>query len=332
MRAKHGVAASALLVLLGGESVSRAQSACVLRGAPIMEKSAVVFGAAQGGDPIARFSGQAVPAAITLATASGDRSAVRTGKGSGGFRIDGFLDARSVPALSARSIPVVTDHVWLGAGRRLTLIGPAAGGQHTVELRAGAPIDQSVRATAPCDALALDPPSVPTPVLPDKARGYLAKRAPLELLGSPGGSSVFSLTSDSVKDALLFWSTERKNGFVHVRLQSDLVIDGWLPATHLEALKEGEMLDALGAPPPRTSSPQLMFQGEPRRVKVTREVTIRLRGDDKAPVIGAIEPDGEVLVVETVAAWANVLPVGLAILAPEAGTTGFWVKVSDLPK
>jgi hypothetical protein len=321
------VSVASALVALGSAQVARAQ--CVLRGAPVMEKSAVVFSA--GGEVIARFSGQPVALTATLPTAAGDRAAVRTGKGSGGFRVDGFLDTRSVPVMGSRSLPVVADHVWIGAGRRLSLVSSTAT-QAVVELKAGAPIDQTVRATAPCDALVLDPPAVAPVTPPGNARGYLAKRAPLELLKTPGGASVFSLSSDSIKDALLFWGTERRGGHVRVQLASDVLLDGWLPLAGLEALKEGEMLDALGAPPPRTSTPQLMLQGEPRRVKVSREVPLRSRADDKAPVIGAIEPDGEVLVVETVAAWANVLPVGLGVLGPEGGATGFWVKVSELPK
>ncbi|RYE90559.1 MAG: hypothetical protein EOO75_10020, partial [Myxococcales bacterium] len=270
MRAMVCVAAAAL-VALGSERVGHAQSGCALRGTPVMEKSAVVFSAAQGGEVIARFSGQPVAVAATLPTAAGDRVAVRTGKGTGGFRVEGFLEARAVPVMGSRSLPVVADHVWIGAGRRLTLVSSTAT-HAVVELKVGAPIDQTVRATAPCDALVLDPPTVAAVSPPGKARGYLARRAPLELLGAPGGASVFTLSSDSIKDALLFWGTERRSGFVHVQLASDVLLDGWLPVAGLEALKEGEMLDALGAPPPRVSTPQLMLQGEPRRVKVTREV------------------------------------------------------------
>jgi hypothetical protein len=300
---------------------------CTLRGAPIIAKTVEAFSAATGGEAIAKFTGQPVPMALTLPSGSGSRGVLRTGTGTGGFRLEGFLDPGDAPAFTTRNLPVVADHVWIGGPRRVKVAG-ASGGRVAVELKAGAPIEQTLRATAPCDAVSFDLPSFRQEPVPGSARGYLAKRSPLEVRGSASGPALFTFTSSDIADALLFWSTERTGGAVHVHLTGDVVVDGWVAAADLQALKVGEMMDALAPGTPTISSPRLMMQGTPTVVKASREVTVRRRPNDTAQIIGAVEPGGEVMVLETVLGWSNVVPTALVLMPPTGG--GFWVKASEL--
>jgi hypothetical protein len=292
-----------------------------------MAKSGEIFDAATGGAALAHFTGQAVPAAVTLPSSPGTRATIRTGSGRGGVRLDGFLDLAAVPAQATRNLPVVADHVWIAGGKAVAIVG-VTGAQITVEATAGAPLDQSARAQVGCDALSLDPQIVRQSPIPGEARGYLVKKTPLELHPSPGAAAAFTLSSPGIKDALLFWSTERKGGQIHVHLASDLVVDAWVAAGDLEALKAGEMMDALVAGVSTPSAPKIIMQGEPRVAKVTKEVPIRSHANDASAVIGAIEVEGEVLVLETVLGWSNIVPSQLNLMPADG--RGFWVKTADL--
>lgn len=313
------------LAVAGAAGQARAQAGCTLRGSPLMPKGAALASAAQEGEVLGKFTGQPIGATAVLPATQGHRAAIKTS----GFRIEGFVDPKELPAYSTKNLAVVPDHVWIGGSRRVQIVSSAAS-QATVELRVGAPIDQSVRATTACDGLSLDPTTLATPPIPGDARGYLAKKSPLELRKGPGGAVVFTLGSESVKDALLFWSTERRGGFVHVRLGGDLVIDGWLPLGDLQPLKEGEMMDALVPGTRQVLPAKLVLQGEPKKVKVIKDVVIRPHAEDKAPVIGAIEPGTEVLIIEGILGWSNVIPAALTLLPPDGQKGGFWVKTSEL--
>jgi hypothetical protein len=56
---------------------------------------------------------------------------------------------------------------------------------------------------------------------------------------------------------------------------------------------------------------------------------VRNHANDTAQIIGAIEREGEVLVLETILGWSNVVPTSLAIMPPDSGG-GFWVHTADL--
>ena len=310
-----------------GERAAAAQAApaCVLRGAPVMAKTAEVWSAASGGERIAHFTGQPMAMAVTLA--SSGRAGLRTGTGTRGFRLEGFIEPRQVPAFTTRNVPVAAGHVWIAGGRPVRVEGGPSG-QAVIEIAARSPLEQTVRAGATCDDVALDRPSwKPTP-LPGDGRGYLVKKAPLELRGEAGGPVVFTLSSASIAGSLLLWSTEKTASEVRVRYSGDIVLDAWAPAGALEAQKEGEILDALAPGSSSITQPRLMLQGSPTTVKVSREVTVRAHANDAAGAIGAIEPEGEVMIIETVLGWSNVLPTSLAVMAPENG--GFWVKTAEL--
>lgn len=297
--------------------VSRDSSACALAGRARVDKGTTLRAA--GGDAIARFSGAAVSLSLSL-DAAGARA--RTGDG---FRIDGVIELPGVAIFTRRRVPVVADHVWISGGRRVAARLDA--GVITVEHSAGAPVGQTLKAKAPCDALSIEPVASAHPAVPESARGWVAKRAPLTLRDA-AGADVFTLTHEGIKDALLFFSTERRGAAVHVVFQGDVVLDAWAQVSDLEALKPGELLGASSSEVTIPSAPRLAFDGSARRVKAAREAVIRSRPEDGAAVIGAVEPDTEVLVLETVLGWSSVWPASLALQPPEG--RGFWVKLKDL--
>ncbi len=317
MRALSSAHLLATLTLLAASLDPSDAAACALSGRARVEKGTLLR--APGGEVIARFSGTSLSLSLTL-----DAVGARASTGDG-FRVDGLLDLAGVSIFTRRNLPVVVDHVWIAGGRRVAARLDA--GAITVEQRVGAPIGQTLRAKAPCDALSLEPVSFTHPPVPDAARGWVPKRAPLTLRDA-GGAEVFTLTSDGIKDALLFFSTERRGGSVHVVLRGDVVVDAWASAGELQALAPGELLGAASSEVTIPSAPRLAFDGAVRRVKAAREATIRSKPDDSAPSIGAVAPDTEVLVLETVLGWSSVWPASLAIQPPEG--RGFWVKQRQL--
>jgi hypothetical protein len=315
------LAAVPSLALVRDVAAQSSGSTCTLTGSPVMPKNAQLFSAASGGDVIAKFTGQAT--AMTAIIDPTSRAKLKTS----GFRIEGFLSNDALPVFTTRNVPVAEGHVFLGGARRVTL-GSDSANRLTAELTAGAPIEQTLKAPVSCSAIALDLPSFSQPSPPGNARGYLAKKSPLEIRGEAGGSSVFTFTSSSVKDALLFWSTERSAASVHVMLAGDVVVDGWVSASDLEALKPGEMMDAVAPGTTTVSTAKLAMDGSPRTGKATKDVSIRAKPLDTATPIGAIEAGVEVLVMESVTTWSNVLPTTLVMLPGDGG--GFWVKTADL--
>lgn len=311
---RHWLALSLLVVTT---SIAADAGACALSGRARVDKGTLLR--ASGGDPIARFSGAALALTLSLDAAG---AKARTGDG---FRVEGLVDLAGVAIFTRRNVPVVADHVWIAGGRRV--VARLDAGAITVEHKAGAPIEQTMKAKAPCDALALEPASFSHPAVPESARGWVAKRAPLSLRDA-AGAELFTLTSDGIKDALLFFSTERRGAAVHVVFQGDVVIDAWASAADLAALPPGEMLGASSSEVSIPGAPRLAFDGSVRRLKAAREAVIRDKPDDKANVIGAVEPDTEVLVLETVLGWSSVWPASLAVQPPEG--RGFWVKLKDL--
>lgn len=306
-----------LPVILGLSLVAVDASACALSGRARVDKGTTLRAA--GGDVIARFSGAALSLSLTL-DAAGARA--RTGDG---FRVEGLIDLAGVSLFTRRNLAVVADHVWIAGGRRVSARLDA--GAISVEHRAGAPVSQTLRASAPCDAISIEPVAFSHPAVPDGARGWVAKRAPLALRDA-SGATIFTLTGDGIKDGLLFFSTERRGDAVHVVFRGDVVVDAWASASDLAALPPGEMLGASSSEVSIPGATRLAFDGAVRRVKAARQATLRGKPEDGAPAIGAVEPDTEVLVLETVLGWSSVWPASLAVQPPEG--RGFWVKLAEL--
>jgi hypothetical protein len=226
-------------------------STCALRGTLPVVKGTPVFDAATGGRVVAMFSGAFSPLTMTeLPTdAATGRARVQTSNGSATFRIDGYVAPSSVRLFTTRDLPVASAHVWISNGREVKL-ARATGDTLGIEMLVAGSDKQTVRADAPCDALALERLPAPPFEVPKNARGYLMKKATIDLYDAPKGSVVFQIRMTE-GTGQLFWSTEAKLGYVHVMSRSDLTVDAWARLSELDPLRRGEMMDQLVPPKPR---------------------------------------------------------------------------------
>lgn len=320
-----------LAVFAAAGSVSTdvlAQTACSVKGSPVIAKTADLYSAVSGGEVLARYTGQPVAMSITVPASGVDRASVKIGASTSAFRLEGFTEISAIPGHTTKNVPIAGQTVSIGAGRQVKL-APSTAGQIAVSMTVSAPIEQSVKANAACDAITLDIPTITQPGPPGNARGYVAKKSPLDIRSSAGGDVVFTFSSSSIVDALLFWSTEQQNGYVHVLLTGDLVVDGWAAMGDLKVLPKGEMLGAMTSTTSSYSAPKLMMSNAPQTAKANKDSTIKRLAKDDATSIGTLESGAEVYVLETILGWSNVLPLALNLQHPDNGG-GFWVKAADL--
>jgi hypothetical protein len=303
---------------------------CVLKGTHPVAKGVQIFDAPSAGRLIATFTGADVPLQLRdlPADPTAGRARLSTSLGTASFRIDGYVAASSIPAFTERDISVSGPHLWISSARAVRLV-QAASNSLTAELTILGGAGQTVRATAPCDAFSLQKGTPTVMDVPGNGRGYTMKGTSLDLYDEANGSVIFTLKV-SEGTSHLFWSTESRAGFVHLRSRADIAVDAWARLRELEPLKKGEMMDALNPTTTTIQSAQLGLDKPPRLVQATKEIPLRARRDDKETPIGAIEVGAEVYVIETVAGWANVLPKHLGLTPPDDG--GFWIPASEVPK
>jgi hypothetical protein len=301
---------------------------CGQHGRVVFDKDSTLSDAS--GRKLARFSGG--ESAVTLLappSAGGDMALIETGTGRGSFRLHGLIKASELRIFASYSLPVVSGHVWLGLGTRVTAAG-SSGGKVRVEKQLTSPFNQRFTALADCSALTFTPPTPPGFSMPGSARVFLMKVALLDLYDDvpPTGSPILTLQRSPMLDSVRFFSTEQRGGFVRVQYQGEVNIDAWAKASELTPLPRGETSDLPPGSYSMSSPPQLQLPQTPRVVKTTRELPLRLAAKDAEAPVGVIEPDTEVYVMDTVAGWASVLPKSLHVLP--AGTDAFWVKAADL--
>ncbi len=301
---------------------------CTLRGVTQVAANTPIYGA--DGQAVARFSGaeSALSASSFPADARG-RVKVETGTGTGSFRVRGFMNVDEVPVFTAQSVPVVPGHVWIGADQRVTVVG-AAPGRLKVQRLVSASLQQTFTTWGPCSAFTLagKPPS-PAP-LPARARGYVLQQASLDLYdgGDADNHLVATLLRAPATDQVLFYATEQRGSWLRVEHHGEVQVDAWAKLADLVALPPGETIDQLLPRATLTSPARLAVQGEPRKVKTTKEVALRRAARDSDAVIGVIEVGTETYVLDVIAGWASVMPKALNVMPPENGQ--FWVKASDL--
>jgi hypothetical protein len=303
---------------------------CLIKGSFPPPKGTQIFDAQSGGNVIGTLTGAWVPmtlSEIPFEPANG-RARLHTSQGSGALRIEGYVEASSLPLFATRDISVHGGNVWISSAQKVKLVR-ASKGELTVELQVAGTMSQTVRATAPCDAFSLAK-GKPQPVeIAGNARGFMMKKSTINLFDRPNGDTVFTL--NMVEGAgQLFWSTETRGAFVHVTARGDLTIDAWARWGDLDPLKKGEMMDQLIPPSTQVAGATLALDKPPPIVRATREIPVRSKRDEKAKPIGVIEPDAELYVMETVAGWTNVLPKSLGVTPPD--DAGFWIPASDVPK
>lgn len=301
---------------------------CELRGTARPPMNAPILGA--DGRTVARFSGSAVQLSVLeLSRTTPLRARIETGTGRGSFRVRGFIDAALLPVFAARDLPVVPGHLFLSAHRRLTIVG-AEHDRVKVERQLSPPFEQTLSTWAWCSSLELAQKAPPGFTPANDARGYALRRPSLELFAlGPGERRVVSLLHKAPEaDAVLFFASETRDGFLHLAHRSDVVVDAWARSADLEVLPRGETMDQLAASSMRHSQPRLAVEGEPRSVRALREVPLRSAANDRAAIIGVIEPDAETYVLDVTAGWASVMPRSLGVFPAE--NAQFWVKASEL--
>ncbi|MEO7092783.1 MAG: hypothetical protein ABI175_06000 [Polyangiales bacterium] len=301
---------------------------CVVKGRGVVDKTVSIFTDRTGGSAVASFATQEVSLEVyDFPAASSGRARVRTGKGSGSLRIEGFVDAAKLPLAARNDLPLASDHVWIGKGQPVRLEGASKG-----SLAVGttlAATQQKLHAKAACSAVAIGAVLGDDLGPPASAKKWLLKSTTLDLYGDPSGAIVFTLQVPYAESGILLYSTESQSIFQHVRHWGPIVIDAWAKTSELKPLPKGEMIDELAGPGAITINPaKLKVEGGVKELKAPKSLPVRLAANDAAKPIGTLEDGAEVLVLDTVAGWSRIYPKGLELLPPEG--KDFWVKAADL--
>jgi hypothetical protein len=322
---------AALLVGLGGTTSAKPPEpspSCGQRGRVVFDKDTTLVDGS--GRKLARFSGGESAVTLLAPPATGsDLARIETGSGRGSFRIAGLVKAAELRLYAAQPLPVVSGHVSLATGTRITLAG-SSGGKVRVDKQLAAPFEQRVSALSDCSALTFNAPAPAVTPTPAAARVFLLKEARLELFESvpPVGDPIFTLVRSPSVPSARFFSKEQRGGFVHVQYDGEIVVDAWAKAGHLEPLPRGETSDVPAGSYTLSSAPQLQLSELPRVVRTSRELPLRISAKDADSPIGVIEPETDVYVMDVIAGWTKVLPKSLHVLP--IGDASFWVKTADL--
>lgn len=298
---------------------------CSLRGSIPMSKTVQVFDTASGGQPIARFTGARTPLYVSELPAD-PRSArafvaTSTGGGDATVRIQGWVQAASIPVFAARDV-AVSPHVAIAAGTRVEMLRTGSDGIE-VQLAIAGTTGQTVRGKASCDALALSPPPA---VDATGTRHWISKGGSVALYDAPNGNVVFSLQL-SGENVQAFWSTEQRGTFLRVESRSDVVLRGWVRLADVQPVKPGELRGKY-VPPQAPAGSVVRLPDDPPLARVVREVPVHADADRTSKVLGAVEPGAEIYVLSTIAGYVSVLPKGLGIMAPER--KGFWIPANEV--
>jgi hypothetical protein len=304
----------------------------VIKGTAPVAKGTQIYDAASGGRVIATFTGNHAPLQLSDLPADpvNGKGRVVTSTGTGAVRIEGYVPVSTILTYTTRDVPVMAGNVWISSAQKVKLVS-ATPTSVSVELIVGGSRNQAVRGTTTCDALALQRGTPVTMEVRGNERGYLTKESSIDLFNRPNGDVVFTLQMLEGSSQLL-WSNEIKAGFVHVQSRADITIDGWVRYKDLDPLKKGEMMDQYIPPQTGVGGAQLVIDKPPRIATATKEIYIRMKRDEKERAIGVIEPGAEFYVMETVAAWTNVLPKNLYVMPVDGPDLGFWIPANEVPK
>ena len=302
---------------------------CVVKGKGVVEKGVQIFSEKKDGTAVAGFATQEIQLEVSdfPADPAAGRAKVKTGKGSGSVRVEGWLDPTKLPLSARADVAVAPGHVWIGRGERLKLKG-AAPGKLQVEATITA-TGQKLKGKAGCGEVTIGDVSTAEVTIPSGSQKWVLRNKTLELFDDVNGSSVFTLEVASAETGLLLYSSEQKSGWIHVLHQGAIVVDAWAKAAELKAFPKGEMLDALASTSMVSISPaKLKVDGATKEVKTTKDVALRLTASDSSKPFGVIEEGADVIVVDTFGGWSRVFPKNLELIPPDG--KDFWAKAEDL--
>lgn len=311
-------------------AVADTSTQCKVSGTAVMPANVTIYDKSENGTAIARFTGaESAIVATEFFTGSAQRVKVKTGTGIGSVRVEGWIDASKLPLYAAKDLAVSSGHLWIAKHQGVKAVS-TTGGKLKVKKTPPSPFNQTFTATVACSSLGLRG-GTPGGWTPDgNARAYVAKQD-VELFDGTGAdkSSITTLTPDSSSNGILFFSTTSKDGYVRVEHHSTIVIDAWAKKSSLTALPEGETMDQAASSTLKRGSPTLKLANTPRTVKTTKEVILRASAGDSGDVIGAVETDTEVYVLDIVAGWASVMPKSLNVAPPQSDGQ-FWARAKDI--
>ncbi len=304
--------------------------ACVLKGSYPGPKGAQIFDAAAGGRAVANFTGALVPMAVSdfPADPATGRARIATSSGSASFRVDGWVSPAVLDVFTTRDVPVQAGHVWITGAQKVKLV-QASPGALTVEIAVPGTAGQAARAAASCDALSLQPGTPTAMEVPGNGRGYVGKPGSLDLFEEPGGSAIYTLRPVAGAP-ILFWSTETREGFVHIRTRGAIAVDAWARGRDLDPLKPGETMDQLVPPATVVTGAQMALGGSPRVGKAARDIPVRARREEKDRPIGVVEAGAEIYLLGHMMGWVDVLPRDLGVMPADGGN--FWIPEADAPR
>jgi hypothetical protein len=301
-----------------------ADEKCALHGQPTMADGLGIYDAPSDGTEIAHFTGVKVALQVT---SFGDGATARSRVETAGFRIAGYVRTRDIPVYTAHPVSVHGGNLAIAEGRRVSVIG-VSGGRLRVERTSTSPIAGVFQGWAPCEALSLAASSPSTWAPPGGGREYVVRLARMDLFERPKGGLVATLARAADGPGIVFWGADSSDGFVHVEHHGDLLIDAWARLRDLAALPAGDTAEGVAPVATPTVAPKPQLQRRARIVRATNAVDLRATPTEAAIVIGGVDPEVDVVVVDVVGTWARVMPVSFAV-APTAPAE-FWVHARDL--
>ncbi len=299
---------------------------CVLTGTSQLEPRVVIFDAQREGEAIARFTGGESPLRVDAFPAQPGRARVVTGTGNGSFRITGFVASDKIPVFTRREIPVVKEHVWIGAQREVRVLSGTTT-RLQVQKSLTHPVKQDFDGWGPCDAFTLEQGTPPGWEVPGSSRGWKVKKDSLDLYDgwNKGKTKIATLSG---ANGMLLWGVKQRGVSVQLQYHGEITIDAWAHMSDLRPLPWGEREDSLTPPVRHSTAPRLKLADVPKEVTTTKAISIRTQPTEKSNVVGVIEPNTETYVLDVVVGWANVLPKNLHVAPP--GDRHFWVPASEL--
>ena len=308
---------------------------CTVRGTTSPKANAELYATSNGGAPIAKFTGVPLSLSVSAFPASPQgRARIETGSDSQpSLRLAGFTPTGTLRYFAKQAVPLVPGHVWLTKGlelRPLNASGDSLEFEHAVlgtRGQDGAP--HTLRGKISCASVSLTPPTVEPAEAPKGVRWFHMKTDSVSLFDGPGGRPVLELRMDS-EARKVFWSTDARNGWVHVLAPGDVTIDAWARASELEGLIHGEVFDMSSLEPAPLASPSLALAEPPKTLTATVELPILSKPEAAAPPLGVVSVGATFFAMDVSTVWTSVVPTDLAIMPIDGA--GFWVKTSTLPK
>jgi len=179
---------------------------------------------AEGGRPLAQFTGAPTPLSIgPYPAAAGTRTPVATGTGSGasGSTLRGRFGSASLHHAAGAHR---ADHFWV-AGQQAVVVLSGGPGSYSAQGSEPTPVSE-FKASGSCDSFSLTARRSSVWSVPGDARGYLIEEDPADLFAAPDTAAA-PITSLTGARGLLLWSTKKRGSFVHLVYHGEVIIDAW---------------------------------------------------------------------------------------------------------